>query len=178
MELLTAAWPNLSNIPVDAEADAEMDWVIRLVSQVRAVRSEMNVPAGAKVAMHLRGANGISGRRLQVHTDSIQRMARLEPVALQANNVAVPVGSAQIVHDEAVIVLPLAGIIDIDAEKTRLRKELDKIAADISGIERKLANADFVARAPEQVVAEQHERKGALASTQVRLTEALRRIGA
>ena len=176
--LITAEWPNLSNLPVDSEADAEMDWVIRLISQVRAVRSEMNVPAAAKVPLNLRGASGTSGRRLQVHTDSIQRMARLEPIALQANNVAVPVGSAQIVHDEAVILLPLAGIIDIDAEKARLRKELDKVAGDIAGIDRKLGNADFVARAPEHVVAEQHERKESLAATQVRLNEALKRIGA
>ena len=88
-----------------------------------------------------------------------------------------PKGAAQIVHDDAVLVLPLAGVIDIDAERKRLEKELARVSGEIDGIDRKLSNADFVARAPEHVVVEQQERKEAAKAARVKLNEALQRIG-
>ena len=175
--LISAPWPDLDRLGTDPNAVAEMDWVLRLIGQVRAVRSEMNVPAGAKIPMTVRGAGANSARRLETHRAEIQRMARVEPITLEGASATVPKGVAQIVHDEAVLVLPLSGVIDIDVERARLRREMDKLAGEIVGIERKLANADFVARAPDHVVAEQHERKDSAAATRTRLNEALQRIG-
>ncbi|MBM3508021.1 MAG: valine--tRNA ligase [Alphaproteobacteria bacterium] len=176
--LLVGRWPDCATLTPDAEAVAEMDWVVRLITNVRAVRSEMNVPAAAKVPMVLRGATKTSVRRLDVHRDEIQRLARVEPISQEPADARVPTGSAQIVHDEAVLVLPLAGVVDIEAERKRLQKELDRVSGEIAGIERKLANADFVARAPEHVVAEQQERKEAAIAARGKLNEALQRIAA
>ena len=175
--LVTADWPTLATLGTGGEAAAEMDWVIRLVSAIRGVRSEVRVPAAAKIPMVLRGAGADSKRRLATHADEIQRLARLETVATEGADAHVPEGAAQVVLGEAVVLLPLAGVIDITAEKVRLVKELDKVAGEIAGIERKLANDAFVTRAPEQVVAEQHERRETAREVQASLAEALERLG-
>lgn len=154
-----------------------MDWTIRLISEIRAVRSEMNVPAAAKIPMVLRGPNAESQRRLKANHDEIVRLARLDTIAVEPASAHVPKGAAQIVHGEAIAVLPLAGIIDLDAERARLTKDLDKVDKDINGIDRKLGNAEFVAKAPEDVVIEQRERRDALVETKQRLNEALKRVG-
>jgi valyl-tRNA synthetase len=175
--LVTAPWPELAGQARDTEAAAEMDWVVRLIGQIRAVRSEVNVPAAAKIPMILRGASDESRRRLAGHTEEIQRLARLDGVAVEASGTPVPEESAQIVLGEALVVLPLAGVIDLAAEKARLAKELNRIFGEIAGIEKKLANNDFVSRAPEHVVEEQHKRRAAAEGVRERLSEALERLG-
>ena len=174
--LITAPWPLLSTEAIDRDVAAEMDWVVRLVSLIRAVRSEVNVPAAAKIPMVLRGANDTSARRLRDHAEEIHRLARLETAAVEPGDARVPEGSAQIVLDEAVIVLPLSGVIDLETEKARLQKEVDRVSNEIAGIDRKLENAEFVARAPEHVVQEQHERRAASEGTLAHLREALQRL--
>ena len=180
--LITNPWPDpltlhLTGVGTADEAIAEMDWTIRLISEIRAVRSEMNVPAAAKIPMVLRGPNAESQRRLKANHDEIVRLARLDTIAVEPASAHVPKGAAQIVHFEAIAVLPLAGVIDLDAERARLTKDLDKVDKDINGIDRKLGNAEFVAKAPEDVVIEQRERREALVETKQRLNEALKRVG-
>ena len=175
--LIFGPWPELGTVATDTVAVAEIDWVLRLISGVRAVRSEMNVPAAAKIPMTMRGGSQESVRRLEAHRDEIERLARVTPISHETADAHVPKGAAQIVHDDSVLVLPLAGVIDIEAERKRLGKELARLSGEIEGIERKLANNDFVARAPEHVITEQHERKGAAQAAQVKLNEALQRIG-
>src|SRR5690606_29865052 len=102
----------------------EMEWLIALVSGIRSVRTEMNVPAGAKIAMRVVGAGAETGTRIETHLAALQRLARLEGVDYASD---VPRDSAQIVLDEATFVLPLAGVIDIRAERARLEKDLAKL---------------------------------------------------
>ena len=178
-DLIIEAWPQFSaaqaEIASDADSDREMDWVVRLISTVRGVRSEMNVPAAAKITLLLREASAETLARLERNRDLIERMARLEKIA--ALDGAVPPGSAQAVIDEATIVLPLAGVIDLAAERARLTKELGKAEGEIAKVDKKLANADFVARAPEDVIAEQRERRTEWAQMRDRLRAAVGRIG-
>ena len=94
------------------EADAEIGWLIRFISEVRSVRSEMNVPAGAKVPLVVSGASDETRARVARHEETLLRLARLEKIEFGAS----PHGAVQIVLDEAVLALPLAGIIDVDAE--------------------------------------------------------------
>ena len=148
--LAMASWPQLSTNVMSAEATAEMDWVVRLISQIRTVRAEVNVPAGAKVPMVLHGPSIESERRLKTHHAAIVRLARLEGTSVEPASASVPDGSAQIVLEEAMIVLPLAGIIDLAAEKTRLKNQLEKVLEEISGI-------DFDRR-PEQLEIEEFEK--------------------
>jgi valyl-tRNA synthetase len=178
-DLMIEAWPAITTdqagIASDADADREMDWVVRIISTVRGVRSEMNVPAAAKITLLLREAAPETLARLERNRDLIERMARLDRIA--ALDGAVPPGSAQAVIDEATIVLPLAGVIDLAAERARLAKELGRAEGEIAKVDKKLANADFVARAPEEVIAEQRERREEWAQMRDRLKAAVGRIG-
>ena len=171
--LISSAWPASDIAPVDRAAAAEMDWVVRLISEVRAVRSEINVPGGAKIPAILRGAGADSKARLASHRAQIQWLARLEEITLDGE---IPEGSVQLVLDEATLALPLAGIVDFDQERARLKKEIDKLASDIAGIDKKLANKNFTDKAPEEVVAEQHERRTIAADATEKLEAALQRL--
>jgi valyl-tRNA synthetase len=175
--LIISRWPELDGVEADDQVSSDMDWTIRLIGKIRTVRSEMNVPAKAEIPMILRGASGESARRLEDHRDEIMRLARLESVTTSDGNADIPEGSAQIVHDEATVVLPLDDVIDIAQERARLEKEAAKVAAEIAGIEKKLANKAFVEKAPDHVVATQHERKAAAQATLNQLSEALARLG-
>jgi valyl-tRNA synthetase len=172
--LILAAWPDHAALPIDAEAGEELDWLVRLISSIRTVRAEMNVPAAAKIELCLLGANHESKRRLELHRDVMQRMARLASIDVDGG---VPDGSVQTVLDEATIVLPLANVINIAKERERLQRELAKVLAEIGKIEAKLANPGFVAKAPEDVIEENRERLVELGATRDRLTEALGRLG-
>ena len=139
---------------VDPEAAAELEWVIALIGEVRALRSEMNVPASARIEMIVNGADAAQKAWLDRHGEAIGRLARLETLTVDA---AVPAGSAQLVLGAVTAVLPLANVIDLEQEKQRLSKQIDKLAGEIRKIEGKLGNASFLSRAPEHVVEEQRE---------------------
>ena len=170
--LVKAAWPNLSGLG-DAAADAEMNWVIRFISEVRSVRAEMNVPAGAKLALLIKDASAESLARLDRHRDLIQRLARLESTAAAS---AIPDGALQLVLDEATLILPLKGVIDVAAETARLKKEVGKLQDEVKKIDAKLGNARFLAGAPEQVVEEQRERKSDAEAAMAKFADALKRL--
>ncbi|MDO9127604.1 MAG: class I tRNA ligase family protein, partial [Parvibaculum sp.] len=152
--LVKAAWPLHTGLG-DAAADREMDWVIRFITEIRSVRAEMNVPAGAKIALLIKDASAESLARFERHRDLIMRLARLESAV---TTTSVPEGALQLVLDEATLILPLASLIDVAAETARLRKELGKLEDEVKKIDAKLGNAKFLAGAPEQVVEEQRER--------------------
>ncbi|MDP6706847.1 MAG: valine--tRNA ligase [Alphaproteobacteria bacterium] len=174
--LAIAQWPSHGDDLVTAEADTEMDWLIRLVSTVRSVRAESNVPAGAKLPLLLRDASPESLARLQAHREVILRLARLD--SAEALDGAAPKGSVQAVLDEATVMLPLAGAIDIDEERNRLGRELEKLGDVLKRIDAKLANEKFLAKAPEHVVAGERERREETEQTRTKLAEALARLEA
>ncbi|MBI1206000.1 MAG: valine--tRNA ligase [Azospirillum sp.] len=169
--LITAPWPRFDARLIDPAAATEMDWVVRLVSQVRTIRSEMNVPPGAHIPALLKGLGPVAAGHLATHRDLILRLARLASVEATAE--APPKGAALAVIDEATLVLPLAGIIDLDHERTRLTKEIAKLDAEIVKIERKLGNAEFMAKAPEEVVEDNRDRRDEAAAARTKLNAAL-----
>ncbi len=171
--LILAPWPKHQGLE-NAAADAEIGWVIRLISEVRSVRSEMNVPAGARVPLVISGASEETTARPKRHEETILRLARIESMSFDK----APPGAVQIVLDEATLALPLAGIIDVAAESKRLKREIDKVGSEIRQLDAKLANEKFVARAPEHVVEEQRERKADAEATAARLEQALKRLEA
>ena len=158
---MLAPWPKLAGLE-NAEADAEIGWVIGLISEVRSVRSEMNVPAGAKVPLVIAGASDETTGARRAARETIERLARLESHRASARP---PKGAVQIVLDEATLALPLAGIIDVARRVERLKREIDKVGSEIAQLDAKLANEKFVARAPEHVVEEQRERKAEAEAT-------------
>ncbi len=173
--LIAAPWPDL---PVDLQtpdADEEMRWVVRLVSDIRSVRSEMNVPPAAKVPLLVTGANPVTLERLQTHEEVIKRMARLDWTRTAEE---IPAGSVQVVLDEATFVLALADIIDIGQEVKRLEGEVAKLAKEIDKIDAKLGNESFLSRAPEEVVEEQRDRKADAQARTTKLKAALANLTA
>ena len=170
--LILTDWPDLAGLE-DAEADAELTWLIDVISNVRSVRSEMNVPAGAKLPLVVVGAGETTLKRLVAGTSLITRLARLEEISPQST---VPGESAQFVVGEATWALPLAGFIDISAEKSRLEKEVGKLDAEIAQIDKKLGNEQFVAKAPEEVIEEQKARREAAIERRHYIVEALKRL--
>ncbi len=171
--LMLAPWPEHRGLE-NAEADAEIGWLIRFISEVRSVRAEMNVPAGAKVPLVVSGASDATRARVARHEETMLRLARLETIEFGAS----PHGAVQIVLDEAVLALPLAGIIDVDAEQKRLKREIDKVGSEIRQLDAKLGNEKFVSRAPEHVVEEQRERKTEAEAVAAKLAQALKRLEA
>ncbi len=176
--LISTAWPSYPENLRDGDAEAEMDWVVRLIAQVRAVRVEMNVPPGARIPLLIKDAGESTCQRIERHRDIISSLARLESVAPLEGGVngAVPKGSAQVVLDEATVVLPLAGVIDVEKEKARLEKEIEKMAREIGKLASKLANESFLAKAPEDVVEENRARLGETRAARAKLEEALGRL--
>jgi valyl-tRNA synthetase len=173
--LILAPWPAHPDSLIDPDVVAEVDWLMELISKIREVRSEMNVPASAKIPMLLTGGDAQSAQRLVTHNDLILRLARLDTAI--ADDV-IPAGSAQIVHGPSTVILPLADVIDLDQEKARLSKARGKLEDEIGKIDKKLANESFLAKAPPQVVEEQRERRVEAEAAVNKLSEALDRLSA
>ncbi len=167
--LIISEWPELAGLE-DEQAQAELDWLVALISGIRSVRQEMNVPAGAKIKLLVVGAGEETGTRVEAHLNSLTRLARLESVDYTSD---VPRDSAQIILNEATFVLPLAGVIDLDAERARLKREIAKETVEIDKIDKKLGNEQFLAKAAEEVVEEQRTRRADAVEHIKRLEEAL-----
>ena len=172
--LMLSEWPRHTGL-VDAQADAEMDWVIRLITEVRSVRAEMNVPAGAKIPLVLKGVNSGTEERLARHNGLLCRMARLSDISISAE---LPEGSLQFVIDEATGGLPIADVIDLSAEKERLQKAMAKLDGEIKKIDGKLGNEKFISKAPQAVIDEQRERKATAEAEKAKLADALGKLQA
>jgi valyl-tRNA synthetase len=157
----------------DAESAADINWLIDLVTEIRSVRAEMNVPAGATAPLVLVGAQGATRERSVRHEAAIKRLARVTEISQSEN---VPKGSAQFVHGDATGCIPLGSLIDLGAERTRLSREMDKIQAELDKINGKLSNERFVANAKEEVVATIRERQIELNNESEKINQALARL--
>ena len=163
-------WPALSGL-ADDKAEAEIGWVIDLVTAIRSVRAEMNITAA--IPLVLAGASAESKVRAERWAEFIKRLARVSDISSAA---AAPKGSVQLVVRGEVAALPLKGVIDLAAERARLAKEMQKADADIARVDAKLGNANFVARAPEEVVEEEQEKREEALGRKTKIAEALERL--
>jgi valyl-tRNA synthetase len=171
--LISEAWPELSDDLIDQAAEAEIEWMVRLIAETRSTRSELNVPAGAKIPLLLIGADQATEARLERYQDLIDRMARLE---YSTSAEKAPAGSVTFVLDGATVALPLEGVVDLPAEAARLAKEIAKLDGEIAKMDSKLGNAQFVEKAPEEVVDELRERREDAAASSAKLKQALAQI--
>ncbi|MEL6372752.1 MAG: valine--tRNA ligase [Pseudomonadota bacterium] len=172
--LALSTWPTLAGLQ-DEAADVEIGWVIALVEEVRSVRDEMKVPAGAKVPLVLVSADKAVQQRATRYEPILTRLARLDDLKFAK---AAPKGSAQFLVGETSVALPLEGLIDMAAERTRLAREIEKAQAEIAKIDGKLTNEAFMAKAPEAVIEENRERRVEFNLTVERLGAALERLKA
>jgi len=174
--LVHGDWPTyLMADYVDPAADREMNWVIGLIEQIRSVRQSMHVPAGAKVAMIQLDLDAAGQAALEGNLAMVQRLARIASVTSAS---VAPKGAVTLAVEGGTFCLPLADVIDIDSEKARLQKTLDKLAKEATGLQAKLANQKFLAKAPEKVVQTQRDRLASIDEETATLTAAFARIAA
>jgi valyl-tRNA synthetase len=172
--LISARWPELPDTLIDAAADAEIGLVIAAISEGRSVRSALNVPLSAKPPLLVVEADAAQAGILAAAAPQISQMLRVSGVETVA---VAPTGSIPYVVEGVTLALPVAEFIDLAAEKARLTKEVANLGGEIDKTAKKLGNADFVARAPEEVVEENRERLVNWQAAKAKLEAALARLG-
>jgi len=171
--LCRSTWPVFEGL-ADAKIDAEVGFVVALVSEVRSVRQEMNISAGTKVPLVVVAAEASVRDRATRHEETISRLARLEGITFAKT---APKEAAVLVVGETTAAIPLKGLIDFDAEKKRLEKEIASAEADIAKMDAKLDNPNFMARAKPEAIEESQARKAELLGQVKRLSAAAKRLG-
>jgi valyl-tRNA synthetase len=165
--LALSQWPQLEGL-VDDKAEAEIGWVIDLITAIRSLRAEMNI--NAPIPLVLGGASAETKSRAQRWAEFIKRLARVSEISSAAT---APQGSVQLLVRGEVAALPLKGVIDLAAERARLDKEMARADADIKRVDAKLSNENFVARAPEEVVEEEKEKRAEAVARKDKIAAAL-----
>ena len=174
--LVHGDWPNYTAADlVDPAADAEMNWTIALIDGIRSARAQVNVPAGLKVPVLRLDSDAAADKALAHNEVMIKRLARIEAFGTVET---APKGAITIATQGATFCMPLADIIDVNAEKLRLGKTLEKLGKEIGGLVGRLNNPKFAASAPAEIVAEaranlalREEEKGQIEAALARLAE-------
>jgi valyl-tRNA synthetase len=169
--LAITPWPELG--PTFGDATAEINWLVDLISSIRSVRVEMNIPAANEIPLVVVGGHELTKSWLAAHGASIKRLARISMIEIGNTP---PEASVQIIAGDALACLPLKGVIDLAAERARLAKEMAKCDADIARVDQKLGNADFLKRAPEEIVEGEKEKREEAETRKVKIAEALERL--
>jgi valyl-tRNA synthetase len=177
--LVVGRWPVPA--PVDADAEARMNALMELIGAVRTLRAEYNVPQGAHVSIRLAGVGSALGEALAAEERALRRLCRVESVEQGARNGqesqqpgdAGPLGAHAVLRSGADLFLPLVGIIDVDKERQRLGRELERMESQLRGTEARLQSEKFTARAPAEVVAREREKADSLRDQRDRLAAKL-----
>ena len=168
--LALSDWPKLEGL-TDDKAEAEIGWVIDLITAIRSVRAEMNITA--PIPLVLAGSSVESKARAERWAEFIKRLARVSEISSAA---AAPQGSVQLLVRREVAALPLKGVIDLAVERARLGKEMQKADADVARSDAKLNNPKFMEHAAEEVVEEEKEKRDEALARKAKITEALERL--
>jgi valyl-tRNA synthetase len=172
--LMLDKWPNFDASLINSAADEQIGWLIGAISEIRSVRAEMNVPAGARIPLVLVGANSDTKTRVDETQNVLMRLARVSDISFADH---VPEGAVQTVLGETIFALPLADMIDVAAEKARLIKDIAKADGEIKKIAGKLGNQGFLDKAPESVIIENQKRLEEEQARRDKLADALTRLG-
>ena len=173
--LISAAWPDLPESYVDPLADAEIDLVIAAVTEGRSVRAALNVPPGARPGLAIIEADSAARAALLSNAAVIAHTLRSAPIA---DADAMPAGAVPLVIGGVTLALEVGALIDLPTERARLAKEIAAHGVDIGRTAKKLANAEFVRKAPEEVVEENRARLTAAEGAKARLEVMVERLGA
>ncbi len=178
--LMSQAWPVLGEDLIDTSVESEMDLALRLIGNIRGVRSEMNVPPSAEVPIYLVDATDAMKSAINAQEAQIKRLARVASINLvgQDQVETIAKGAIQTVVDGVPVFVSVADFIDVAAEKSRLEKELEKIGKYIKAQEGKLSNERFVSRAPEEIVAAEKAKLEEARNTLGKLQEGYDRVAA
>jgi valyl-tRNA synthetase len=173
--LMMARWPDLPSSLIDPTADAEIGLIVETISEGRSVRQELNVPASAKPALLVVETTPAQRAIIEASAPLIAQLLRVSEITFTDT---APDGSIPFVVEGATFALPVAEFIDLAAERARLTKDVGGLTGEIAKLSGKLGNADFVARAPEEVVEENRERLAEAQDAKAKLESALKRLQA
>ncbi|MDG4721622.1 MULTISPECIES: valine--tRNA ligase [Thalassospira] len=178
--LMSESYPKFDDGLIDRAAEAEVDLAIRLIGDIRGVRSEMNVPPAAEVPVYLVDATDAMKSAVSAQEAQVKRLARVADIGFkgQSDVEAIAKGAIQTVVDGVAVFVSVADFIDVAAEKSRLEKEMQDKTKYIKAQEGKLSNEKFVSRAPEHIVATEKAKLEEARDTLAKLTEAYDRIAA
>lgn len=171
--LIGAAWPALPDSYLDMRASADISWLIRAVSEVRSSRAEIGVPPGAKLTLALYNPTDEIKALFDKHGELIKSLARLEAIEQVGEQ---PPGSIALLVGNASAFMPLKGLVDLDAERARLTKEIAAFESDIGHVNKKLGNPNFIARAAPEVIEEQREKLAEAEAGRAKQAAALARL--
>jgi valyl-tRNA synthetase len=174
--LIVAQWPDLAPDLADPAATAEMEALIEDLSAIRAVRSELNIPPGARVAVEVRDPDPAAAARIKNHAEHFQRLARVTLKTAAGGSEAK--GTVQAIGAGATFALYIGDVVDLVREKARLAKEIAKTEGDLAKVATKLANPAFLANAKAQIVDEQRDREADIRRDRDRLKAAYERLEA
>jgi len=173
--IMLEAQPRPESYEVDAEAEAEIDWLKAFVMGVRQVRGEMSIPPGKRLPVRLAGATDLDRERIDRHQALLTSLARLDDIGFVESADAVSDAATALV-DRMTILVPLEGLIDMAAERARLGKQIRRASDERERSRKKLANPQFVANAPAAVVDRERQRAAALEERIAQLNERLSRL--
>lgn len=168
--IMLQPFPEFDAAKADELALADLEWIKQAIIAIRNVRAEMNLSPAKPLELLLRGASADAQRRVEQNLSFISSLARLESITILPAGDKGPVSVTKLVEG-AELLIPMAGLIDKDAELARLDKEIAKLDGEIAAIEGKLSNEGFVARAPEAVVAKERERLAACGEAKIKIAE-------
>ena len=168
-------YPQPSHKGVDSVANADIEWLKGVIVGIRNIRGEMNIPPGRELPVLLRNGNEQDRSRLEENAQFLKKLAKLGDISWLPPGEEGPVAATALVG-ELEILVPMAGLIDKDAELLRLRREIEKLEKELARIRGKLGNASFVDKAPEAVVAREREKMQALQQALETLQEQERQL--
>ena len=175
--LITAPWPDGDAALVDRHAAAEMDWVVRLVSEVRSIRAQYRVEPAKPIAIGFRRPGTQVAARIAAHRGVIERLARLSAIEPDLADDS-PEGAIQVALDQVMVYVFIADAVDLGAERARLEKEIASLDGEIARFDAKLANEAFLKNAPETVIEEHRDRRQRAARDHAVQAQALQRLAA
>ncbi len=171
--LIHAAWPTYGLELIDETADAEMNWVIKLIEDIRSTRQQLHVPAGAKLPLLQIELDDQGKTSLSNNMDLVLRLARVSEITETAT---LPKGAVTVPAQGGTFALPIADVIDIAEEITRLEKTIGKLEKEVGGLKGRLSNPKFAENAPEDVVAEAQSNLDARSEELAKLLDARARL--
>ncbi|WP_193166275.1 valine--tRNA ligase [Microbulbifer hainanensis] len=173
--IMLQPYPEANENRIDSEAEAAIAWLKQVIEGVRNIRGEMNISPAKKIPLLLRGGSARDKELLEVSRSLLVKLASLETITWLESGESAPASATALAGDQELLV-PMAGLIDVQAESARLQKEIDKLAKELSRIEGKLNNPKFVDKAPEAVVAKERDKLTEMQSAHQRLQQQLQEI--
>lgn len=173
--IMLEPYPAVDSTKMNAHVTAEIDWVKQMILSIRQIRSEMNIAPGKPLPLLLQHGQSQDQQRVAANTAFLTSLARLESIRWLANDEPTPPAATALVNDLELLI-PLAGLIDTGAELQRLQKEVDKLHKELTRTQQKLANADYIAKAPEAVVAKERQREQEVQAVLSKLQEQRERL--